>query len=462
MAAVLAAALSAAGTDGSGETAENETEIWNEGVGFYLAGDSTNALKTLRGLMLSREYGARAAEVVAKIQNDEARRPGCTNALERLEEAAAAAQIALRAAPGEKRANDNFTRAIDGLAALRETERINKILESARGKDPAALLADATAGIRRAMEEFETVLTNAPQAAVAAADGLSAEISKLADVWIPVKEAICAAVTNKEDAATISGRVDAAREKTAKAASLAGDLDAGARYPLAEAEQDFTDFYKMAATPPLSIKEDLVCQSNAWQDAKTQCGRQWQPEALDWTRAFRAKFPAWAQAYSQQAAADTNMPPFAAEAQAEISALSTKLEQLQIECTKEILPPKQEEALDAIRRIIELMPPQKGSQGGGQGQSGQNQKKEKNDGRSDQDKNGQQQEQNEDGGDDRNEDRQNPGEQDKDDASGEEDGKEEKDIEAVLRKAQERNDEHEADKRARMRKARLPPNEKDW
>ena len=38
----------------------------------------------------------------------------------------------------------------------------------------------------------------------------------------------------------------------------------------------------------------------------------------------------------------------------------------------------------------------------------------------------------------------------------------EKEIDALLRKAQERNDEHEAEKKARMRKAPLPPNERDW
>ena len=54
----------------------------------------------------------------------------------------------------------------------------------------------------------------------------------------------------------------------------------------------------------------------------------------------------------------------------------------------------------------------------------------------------------------------------KEDAADEGDEKqptpEEKEIEAVLKKAQERNDEHEAQKRARARKARLPPNERDW
>ena len=43
-----------------------------------------------------------------------------------------------------------------------------------------------------------------------------------------------------------------------------------------------------------------------------------------------------------------------------------------------------------------------------------------------------------------------------------EEQKEDQEVEATLKKAQERNDEHEADKKARMRKAPLPPNERDW
>ena len=39
---------------------------------------------------------------------------------------------------------------------------------------------------------------------------------------------------------------------------------------------------------------------------------------------------------------------------------------------------------------------------------------------------------------------------------------EDQEVEAVLKKAQERSDEHEAEKKARMRKAPLPPNERDW
>jgi hypothetical protein len=35
-------------------------------------------------------------------------------------------------------------------------------------------------------------------------------------------------------------------------------------------------------------------------------------------------------------------------------------------------------------------------------------------------------------------------------------------MEAVLNKAKERNDEYESEKKLRMRKAPLPPNQRDW
>ena len=46
--------------------------------------------------------------------------------------------------------------------------------------------------------------------------------------------------------------------------------------------------------------------------------------------------------------------------------------------------------------------------------------------------------------------------------SKEEEKEVDKDVESVLRKAKERTEEYEAEKKARMRKARLPPNERDW
>lgn len=431
-----------------------DTEAWNEGVDFYREGDSTNALRVLRPLMASREYSTRAAEIVAALAEDP-------------EERARAAQIALRGDPEDERRRRNFSRATEGLAELRETKKINALLNGAQGRDPAATIrADAYAS-RRMMSEAAGYLTNRAEKAVADGDRLSAQAKRLADDWIVVKEAIAQSVTNDEQAATISAQVDEARKHTMKAAKELGDMDPAGYSSIALAEEDFSRFLKLVAMPPMAMGEDLAAQSNAWQDVEKVNGRDWQGEALDFTRAFRAKFPYWARQYEQAAQSDTNKPPFTAEAQAEISALATELEKLQLECVEALLPPKQEEAVGICRRILELLPDDGGgSQSGAspQGASGQNDKKDKSD-QKDQDQN--QDGEGQDNGDEQQNQDENQGEDEQEaeaaeaEESGEESG-DDKEIDAILRKAQERSDEHDAQKRLRQRKAPLPPNERDW
>ena len=71
------------------EAPVTDGEVWNEGVGYFRNNDVTNALRVLRPLMLSKTHGARAAEVVAKLEYDRGN----------LEEAAGAAQIAPKPSP---------------------------------------------------------------------------------------------------------------------------------------------------------------------------------------------------------------------------------------------------------------------------------------------------------------------------------------------------------------------------
>ena len=450
MAAALAAVFPALPL-GAADEALTDGEIWNQGVSQYEAGDVTNALKTLRPLMLSRTHGARAAEVVAKLEHERGNR----------EEAAVAAQIALRADPESERAARNFTRATDGLAEKRETDHVNAVLKAAQGKDPSAMLRSATHDARNLMTEAGTYRTNAAVKAVALADSLSARASALADSWLPVRELIAQAVTNEEQAATILQQLDAARDKTKKASTELSDLDGGAYSTMSDVEHDFTRFMKLTILPPAAMDEDYVSQSNAWMDVEAFNGRAWQNDALDYTRAFRAKFPAWAREYEQQAKADTNKPPFTAETQAKVSALATELEKIQLECCEKSLPPSQEKALGIIDEIRSLLPKDGGGGGGGQGQNNQQQK---NDQKQDkQEPNQDQGQPPEDNGDQRQQD--DPEEQKPEEDQGEskpEEKEEDREVEAVLQKAQERNSEHEAEKKARMRKAPLPPNERDW
>ena len=435
---------------------QTDGELWNEGVEYFRNNDVTNALRVLRNLMVSKTHGARAAEVVAKLEYDSGN----------LEAAAAAAQIALRAAPDDAKANRNFTRATDGLPQLRETKRINAILQAAQGKDPGSMLLAATKDARQLMTEAGAYRTNAPARVVAMADALSKRAEKLADTWIPVREVIAQSVTNEEQAATILQQLEQAQTKTRTAAKVLGDLGDGGYAAVSDVEHDFTRFLKLTVMPPVAMDEDLVAQSNAWMDVEDFNGRKWQQDALDYTRAFRAKFPAWAQAYEQQAQSDTNKPPFTKEAQDKISALATELEKLQIECVSKSLPPNQEKALDLIGQIKELLPKDNNQNGQGQNsQQNQDQQNKKDNQQQNQQQQQQDQQQNQDQQSDQKQDQDpnRPDEKPSEDSQNQEDEKDEdQELEATLKKAQERNDEHEAEKRARMRKAPLPPNERDW
>jgi len=431
-------------------------EVWNEGVACYEQGDVTNALRVLRPLMLSKTHGPRAAEVVAKLELERGNQ----------EEAASAAQIALRANPADPRVNRNFTRATDKLLEVRETRHIDNVLKAAEGQDPGAMLLASTRDARALMTEAGTYRTNAAARAIAISDRLSKRAEKLADVWIPVRQVIAQSVTNEEQAATILAQIEQAQAKTKKAAQEIGDLNAEGYATMADVENDFTRFLKLTILPPAAVDEGILAQTNAWQDVETVNNRGWQKEALDFTRAFRAKFPAWARAYEQQAQADTNKPPFTAETQAKISALATEVEKIQMECCEKSLPPSQEKALDLLRQIRDLLPKDKNNNAQQNNQQNQQQQQNK-DQQQNQDKQDQKSDPNQDQQQDQKQD-QDPQQQPEDDKkdedkkSEEEPSPEEQEVEATLKKAQERNDEHEAEKKARMRKAPLPPNERDW
>ena len=439
-------------TSFSDEAPVTDGEVWNEGVEYFRNNDVTNALRVLRPLMLSKTHGARAAEVVAKLEYDRGNQ----------EEAAGAAQIALRADPTDAKANRNFTRATDGLSEARETKRINDILKKTQGQDPGSMLLAATKDARQLMTEAGAYRTNAPAKAVALADALSKRAEKLADAWIPVREVIAQSVTNEEQAATIIQQIEQAQAKTKTAAKELGDLGDGAYAAISDAEHDFTRFLKLTVMPPPAMDEDLVAQSNAWMDVEDFNGRKWQQDALDYTRAFRAKFPAWAQAYEQQAQSDTNKPPFTKEQQDRISALATELEKLQIECAAKSLPPSQEKALGLINEIRELLPKDNSSQSSQQSQNQQQSKDQQDQKQQADDNKDQQQDQQSDQEQDQDPNQQEQDQQADDNQDEQSDEKEDQELEATLKKAQERNDEHEAEKKARMRKAPLPPNERDW
>ncbi len=447
-------------------TYDSEREVWNRGYDFWKAGDATNALATLKPLMLSREYGARAAEVVGALEYanmKSARAEDPERAAAAAEEAAAAMRIALRAAPDDARAGRNFTRAVDPLGELREIAHVAKVMKEAHGKSPDQMLAEAVREARSLMEGQKGVLTNSAAAAVAGSERLARRAEKLADVWIPLKQGVMQSVTNEQQAAMIVGDVESARDATRRSANLLEDMSPEAAADLAKVENALNRFWKLSIMPPAAVDQSILCQSNAFLAVSEFNGRPWQNEALDFTRAFRARFPQWAQQYEQQAQADTNKPPFTKEQQAEIVALAEQIEKMQVSCVEKEDPPTQEAAINGLLRIRDLLPKDGGGNGSGQPPPPQPQDDKKDS--QDQNRQGQppppqENEQNPQGNGKSDDEKQQKDE--RSDAGEQDDPKDDREVEDLLRKAQERSDEHEADKKARARKIPLPPNERDW
>jgi hypothetical protein len=488
---MLALVLGAGGVYAAEEQApETDGEIWNRGVELYREGNMTNALAVLKPLILSKTHGARASELVGAIEFAQGLKrdgDGAAEPLRALESAAVDFQTALRANPEDSRRNRNFTRAADRLPELREQAHVEKVMKELGQQDAGGLLGAGVHDARSMMKEFPVAITNVDaRVAVAKCEAMAKRAERLCDTWIAVKAGVAQSVTNEQQAMTITAQVEEARTATEEAAKALGDIDPVAQDALAKAETSLTRFWKLAIMPPAACDEAILSQSNSVVAAETVNGRDWQREALDFTRAFRAKFPMWAQAYEQQAQADTNKPPFTKEAQDEISALATEVEKLQIELAGEEMKlanvherkgggkaadhaAKELKVLDKLNRIRELLP--KDKNGGGQNQQNQqNQQNKDNQNQDQQNQQDQNKDQNKDQGqqgqDQQNQDedknKENEEKKDEEQQSAAEEKKDDRQVEEMIRKAQERNDQHEADKKARMRKAPLPANERDW
>ena len=556
-----------------------DREIWNMGYDYWKAGDTTNALVTLQPLLLSRTHGARAAEVVGTLEHAKRRSlqtEDPVGAEKAATEAAAAMQIALRATPDDPRANRNFTRATDQLKELRESAHVAKVLKETEKEQMPKLLADAKREALALLNEQRGVLTNEAGTAVARSEDLARRAEKLADKLIPLKRFVAQSVTNEQQAAQIVGDIESTRDTTRKAVELLEDMSPDAADKLSLSESAFYRYWKPTLEPTSALVEGIRAQTNALTGVERENGREWQPEALDFTRLARMKLPEWAQQVcAQDASSSTNEPPFTAalaeevgkaaeevekmqselvqdpqstnsaavlpalrrlagrcamiasnpinevnagilcqtnayidaasvdgcdwqrdaldhtrvlrakfpawaqrkeqeiqqkiqngntnavpftkEKQAEIAALAEQVEKKQAAMCKTPLPPEQLEALNMLHRIRELLPPDDGQGGSSQNQQQQQQQQNKDD-KKDQNKDDKDQQQDQkDQQDQQQEEEKKPDEQKQ-----KEEPKDMKEVEELLRKAKERSDEHENEKKARMRKAPLSPNDRDW
>ena len=348
----------------------DDREIWNMGVDYYRAGDYTNALATLKPLMLSRTHGARASELVGAILNagakadlaqaksaqgvhaEDATLAPLRRAVSARDEGAWAMQRALRAAPDDPRANRNYTRAMDGLKELRDELHVEEVLAKAKGKDPKALMADAAREALAILREQESVLTNEAGVAIARSEALAKRAEKLADALIPLKRTVLESVTNEQQAAERVGDVEATRDATLRAADQLADLSADASLSLSTSENAFHRYWKGLLDPAGALTEAVGAQSNAVARAEKVNGRDWQQEALDFTQIFGARFPEWVkQQCAQDTATSSNEPPYTVHVAEEIAKAAQGIVKTQQALLKE---PKDEDAAIAIAGLTRV------------------------------------------------------------------------------------------------------------
>lgn len=500
---VFAAFLASLALESRSSGLSPDSEAWNKGVDYYNGGDTTNAVSTLETLLASRTHRAKAAEVLAKLEFDEAQKPGATNVLERLEKAANYAQIALRAAPEDNRLKNNLAIAVADIPGLRreiESRRIESVVEQFRDTPAVQILKESIAASRRLLGEFEEVKvasTNDADKAIKIAAECGRQAKDLSDRWVVLKNKSDLAVTNQIEA---TQKIDRYCKTALYAARKCEDLDFGARYDLAEVEDGFTRLHKDVVTPPDAIDEVICNLSNKCVNATFDCGRSWLKESADYTDSFRRKFPAWAKEQELQANADTNKPPFNAEVQAKIMNYADELARLQKECLKNPSPEKENEALNKAIEILKLLPVEQNpenqngesnrdeSECDADDNSRNNAGEKKNDDNQDSSQGGGRSQRknsdpkgNEVGGNNESAESQSSNnpltesaddtEDDCDDAEGRKEENAEKkesaqddmkEVESLLRQAEERGKRNENYKKARMRGTKLPSNERDW
>ena len=365
-----------------------ESEAWNAGIAAYRDGDFTNALERLRPLMQVKTHAARAAELVARIEHDRARERAeagdSEGRLEHLESAAAAAQTVLRSFPADARkaddfarANANFTRATDGLADLREEVRVKRLLEAAGNQEPSAVIKATLADLRSFYGEAKDLPSLAPAERVSKGDDLERRARERADALLVFGRKL--EETAPEAAESVGGIVGTVRADVARSATQFADLDPEAVETVARAESAVTELYRATLDAWSALDEDRTSQTNALAGAAEVGARTWQADALAYTKAFRERFPQWAEEYEQSRQTATNQPPLTAEARQQIESLASELEEVQTACCRAADKQEQARALDLMRQILELRPRPPQDQQQQQNQQQQNQQQQKQD-----------------------------------------------------------------------------------
>ena len=430
------------------ETDEGQTYLFNAALALQQVHAGQEAIELLEPLLHSSRTGDRAAELlgvtgfqVAAATNG----PDAAEAkLNAIEAAGSAFQQALRNQPQDARRRGNLTRAEQQLPSLREEARIARLLKEHAQTPPDQLIGAMLQEQRALLHDTPAAFTNEAPEQIRQLEALAERQDCNSDLWVPLKRAVLQspALTNAEQRAQFERLVESTRDAMHNTAGRLRDLDPDACLLLTRTEPPVYRFWRGMVAPPALIDEDVALQSNVIvrADHPLVPYRPDQQEALELTRSFQQRFPAWADQMTKAAQTDTNAPTLKPEERAEIERLTRDTIPLQEKPTLA----NQRQSLKNLLRIRELLSKQK------QSQQQQQQQKEK-----PQEQPQPQQQQ------PPPKPKEKPN-QKQDEPKPEPRDQPPKDVQDLLQRALQREKEHETQKRQQMEHTPMLPNERDW
>lgn len=438
---------------------------FNAGLASFNAGDMSAASETLYPIIALPGFGG-AAELYGaaqfKLAADSIASTNYVAKASALENSAIGFLHALRANPADACTARNLSRATANIPAVREAAHLEEVLSRYAQTPPQQLINQMLQTERKLMKEAVNVSTNPAVATmIEGFESLSKQQKDNADLWIPLKQQIVnsGAITNEEMRAQVATEIERARDAMKRGADLLADISPDAYDPMAKSENTIYAFWTMMAEPPALIDEDIAVQTNAYLTPSVPrypTRPDWE-DALSLSKMFSVRFPEWAEQVIQQRQGDTNAPPFTAEDAAKIKEYTEQLLWIQNDAVKKEKTEERRsaalEALSLLEKIRDLLPKNPNNQQQPPPQQQQQQQQQQQNENQQQDQQDQQ---------DQNQNQQSEDQQQQQQQESGEKPDTPQDVQEALRRAIQREKEHEQDKQRQMRNYPMPTGARDW
>ncbi len=474
--------------EASGEASDSmkQTLLYNAAVAYYRAQKYEDA-KSLLG-QLSRQSSppegtSQALGTALHKQALNMSADNSTNALRKAELLRQSAE-AFRSALSKEPENDSLRHDIM-LTSERSTQaekhaRKAELLDKYGKTPPFAIMDRMLNAERDIIHDMKAAFTNDSPEQIYQLEELASQQNNTSDLWIPLRshmEKATQASTNKlaaKQAADLQKISDSTEMRMRKTARLLKDLDTAALESASSAERRIYGFWKPMAPYRKILEEDLRRQTNSialnkQADQFTQAANEAlieQQECADLSKLFSERFNASARTETATPRAETEQDKtLTSEKKEEILKLASRAEKEQSEAARLIEQgnhtsalTSQGEAYRILEKIRDMLPPEKESDQNKQ-QDQNKQEKQKRQGQTPEPQDKPQQPQ-------PNDQQPPPKEEQKPDESEDQKkaGKKDipEDVQQILRKALQRQKEHELEKQRRRTRTPLQPFEKDW